>query len=752
MKKTILIALILLFTMGLYAQIKIIPQPTSVGLKKGFYRFSDKIQIITSDNDSVVAKIADYLKILLSEKANIKDIRVINSGFNQTKGIILSLDNNKSVFGLEGYELDVNETFIKIVAYKPNGLFYGIQTLRQLFPAHFESKEGLSEQEIRIPCLEITDIPRFPWRGMLLDCGRHFMDKEFVKRYIDLLAYYKMNTLHWHLTEDQGWRVEIKKYPKLTETGAWRTESDGSRYGGFYTQDDIREIVAYAKERFVNVVPEIELPGHSVAAIASYPYLSCTGKQIEVETQWGVFKDIYCAGNDSTLAFLKDVMSEVISLFPSDYIHIGGDEAPKFRWEHCEKCQNRMKNNNLKNEHELQTWLISQIDEYLQKNGRKLIGWDEILEGGLSKGASVQSWRGMEGAIAAARSGHDAIVSPTSHAYFDYDISNINLEKVYSFDPIPAELNEDEKKHILGGECNLWSERAPQEKVDGRMFPRILAMSEVLWTYPKNRNFTEFRKKVQLQYQTLKALGVNYGFECDPLILNANSDISTKMITVNLGKGQDDTEIYYTTNGTNPDRKAIKYTKAITAKDSLNLKIAVLANGNDDNKFYYEREFKMSKSTGKVCRFKYPYSPNYRANGDATLTDGILGTSNFRDGNWQGFEGNDLIAVIDLGSETEFSSISTGFLQSTPSWIFFPPQLEYFISKDGIEFRSIGVLTAPVSAKDVEMLVRRYKIDLPMIIKTQYIKIVAKNMGVCPDWHPGAGGKTWIFADEIIIK
>ncbi len=751
MKKALLIVLIIFFVTSIHSQIKIIPKPSSIEIKKDFYTFNNQLNIYNTTNDTNVKLIADYLQKILVSKGNIENIEVINATAKINLGIFLFINKDLSFLGEEGYKLNVSKNSINISAYQIKGLFYGIQTLRQLFPAEFESKTGITKSRMKIPCVEITDIPKFQWRGMLLDCGRHFMDKDFVKRYIDLLAYYKMNTLHWHLTEDQGWRIEIKKYPKLTEVGAWRTEADGSRYGGFYTQEDIQEVVNYAAKRFVNVVPEIEMPGHSVAAIASYPYLSCTGKQIEVETQWGVFKDIYCAGNDSTISFLKDVMTEVFALFPSKYIHIGGDEAPKFRWEHCEKCQNRMKNNNLKNEHELQTWFITQMDEFLSENGRKLIGWDEILEGGLSKGASVQSWRGMEGAIAAARSGHDAIVSPTSHAYFDYDISNINLEKVYSFDPIPAELNEDEKKHILGGECNLWSERAPQEKVDGRMFPRILAMSEVLWSYPEKRNFTEFRKRVQLQYPVLNALGVNYGFERDPLILNAVSDISKKTITVNLEKGQDDTEIFYTTNGINPNKSSIKYTKPIIAKDSLKLKIAVLAK-NYDNGFYYEREFKMSKSTAKKLNLKFSYSQSYPANGDNTLVDGILGTTNFRDGNWQGFEGNDLIAIIDLGAETEFSSISTGFLQSTPSWIFFPPQLEYFISKDGIEYRSIGILTAPISPKDVEMLVKRYKIDLPTKAKTQFIKVVAKNMGVCPEWHPGAGGKTWLFTDEIIIE
>ena len=751
MKKISLVVLICMFSLSIYSQVKIIPKPTSIEIKKGFFAFENQLKIYNSTNDSSVRIIAEYLKEILVSKGKVSSIQIFNVAAKINKGLFLFINKDLSNLGEEGYKLNITQSSINITASHIRGLFYGVQSLRQLFPAEFESKTGITKPGMKIPCVEITDIPKFQWRGMLLDCGRHFMDKEFVKRYIDLLSYYKMNTLHWHLTEDQGWRIEIKKYPKLTEIGSWRTEADGSRYGGFYTQDDIREVVNYAASRFVNVVPEIELPGHSVAAIASYPFLSCTGKQIDVETQWGVFKDIYCAGNDSSIAFLKDVLSEVMALFPSKYIHIGGDEAPKSRWEQCPKCQNRIKNNNLKDEHELQSWFIGQMDVFLQQNGRKLIGWDEILEGGLTKGATVQSWRGMDGAIEAARSGHDAIVSPTSHAYFDYDITNINLEKVYSFDPIPKELKDEEKKQILGGECNLWSEHAPQEKVDGRMFPRMLAMSEVLWSYPSKRDFQEFRRRVQQQYPVLNIMGVTYGFERDPLILSTKSNTETREISISMEKGQEGTEIFYTLNGTKPNRKSIIYSKPIIATDSLRLNIAVLAKGSE-NGFYYEREFKMNKATGKLPRLKTSYSKSYPAQGDASLTDGILGTLNFRDGNWQGFEGDDLVAIIDLGKETQFSSISCGFLQSTPSWIFFPPQLEYFVSKDGVEFRSAGIVTSPVSPKDVEMLVRRYRIDYPSMISYQFIKIVAKNMGVCPDWHPGAGGKTWIFADEIIIE
>ncbi|MEI6695466.1 MAG: family 20 glycosylhydrolase [Bacteroidota bacterium] len=743
MKKIYLIALVISMNFQVFSQINIIPKPTSILEKEGNFIVGKKITINVIANDKSIIDIVNPLLNKLSERS--KD-GIFKSNFNsasKSSNIVFQLDNELSNLGDEGYKLSITTKKIHVLAYKKAGLFYALQSILQLIP--------LETKEIIIPCVEITDIPKFPWRGMLLDCGRHFMDKAFVKRYIDLLSYYKMNTLHWHLTEDQGWRIEIKKYPKLTEVGAWRTEADGSRYGGFYTQDDIREIVKYAAERFVNVVPEIEMPGHSVAALAAYPFLSCTGLPLNVETQWGVFKDIYCAGNDSTFTFLKDVLTEVMALFPSKYIHIGGDEAPKFRWEQCPKCQNRMKTENLKGEHKLQTWFIEQIDAFLAKADRKLIGWDEILEGGLSKGASVQSWRGMEGAIEAARSGHDAIVSPTSHAYFDYEISNINLEKVYGFDPIPTELNENERKHILGGECNLWSEHAPQEKVDGRMFPRILAMSEVLWTYPEKRDFSSFRKRVQMQYPVLNAKGVTYGFERDPLIMSTTADIPNRTISIQLEKGQEGTKIYYTLNGTKPDRNSILYSNPIIARDSLKLNIAVLAEGSE-NGFYYERVFKMNKATGFIPKFKTLYSKNYVAKGDGSLTDGVLGTANFRDGNWQGFEGDDMVATIDLNSLKAFSKISVGFLQSTASWIFFPIDAEFLISEDGINYVSIGKVDAPESPRNVELQIRRYAINSPSILYARYIQIAAKNRAVCPDWHPGAGGKTWIFADEIIVE
>jgi len=382
--------------------------------------------------------------------------------------VSLILIQNKNL-GDEGYELVSTADGIKITAEKNAGLFYGCQSLKQLLPPEIFSKTLTENIKWKIPCVNISDKPRFKWRGLMLDPCRHFFDVDFIKKFIDLMALCKFNVFHWHLTEDQGWRIEIKKYPELTKIAAWRKEKDGSISGGFYSQKQIREIVEYAAERFITVLPEIEMPGHSIAAISAYPELSCSGGQVDVPTAWGVHENVYCAGNENTFKFLEDVLTEVFDLFPGEYIHIGGDECPKANWKKCPKCQKRIKNENLKNEDELQSYFIKRMEKFVNKNGKRLVGWDEILEGGLAPNATVMSWRGTEGGIAAAKQGHDVVMSPVTHCYFDFsqtDDEKIDIggsvttttEKVYEFDPIPDELSDEEAKHILGGQGNLWTE------------------------------------------------------------------------------------------------------------------------------------------------------------------------------------------------------------------------------------------------------------------------------------------------------
>ncbi len=430
--------------------------------------------------------------------------------------------------GKEGYLLKVNSNSVIITASTPNGLFYGMQTLKQVLP--LEAENG----KLSIPTLDLKDQPRFSWRGNMLDVGRHFFPVSFLKKYIDILAMYKINTFHWHLTDDQGWRIEIKKYPLLTEISHWRDETivghagqsneyDGLGYGGFYTQEQAREIVRYAAERYITVIPEIEMPGHSSAALAAYPNLGCTGGPYKVQGTWGVHKDVYCAGKDETIIFLQDVLDEILDIFPSEFIHIGGDECPKDAWEKCPDCQKRIKDEGLIDEHELQSWFVTQMDHYLTAKGRRLIGWDEILEGGLAPQATVMSWRGIAGGIEAAKQNHDVVMSPTTHMYLDYyqteDRENeplaiggfLPVEKVYSFEPVPEELTPEEAKHILGVQTNLWTEYVPNTKhAEYMLLPRLEAEAEVAWTKKDLKDFTDFENRLNREYKRLEILGINY--------------------------------------------------------------------------------------------------------------------------------------------------------------------------------------------------------------------------------------------------
>lgn len=633
------------------------------------------------------------------------------------------------------YKLSVNSDRIEIFGGSNQALFYGFQTLRQLL---------LMNEDGFVPEVEIVDEPAFEWRGLLLDCSRHFMEKEFVKRYIDLLALYKMNVLHWHITEDQGWRIEIDKYPKLTEIGAWRDDGNGGKYGGFYTKDDIREIVAYATERGVMIVPEIELPGHSQAALAAYPQFSCTGGPFEVETEWGVFKEIYCAGNDSTFTFLQDVLTEVIELFPSPYIHIGGDEVPKFRWEHCEKCQRRIKEEGLYDEHELQSYFISRVGEFLKSKGKKMIGWDEIVEGGLPDGAIVQSWRGFEGAEQAVQAGHQAILSPTSHSYFDYGLNDIDLEKVYSFDPIPDGITNEQEDLILGGECNMWSERAPQSKVDSKVFPRLLAMAEVLWRDPDNRDFKEFRNRVSGNYKVLDKMGVEYGFETIPVKIS--TETNEGVLNASLTSYDSTINIFITENG-----NTYKYQNPIVVSEPATWSVT-FGRGNAVFKDTIYQRLEPHLANGLKPVLKAQYNENYTAGGLGSLTNGLKGSNKFRDGNWQGYWGDDIVSIIDFGEVVSISELSTGFLQYNNAWIFFPEYVSFEISKTGESFEPVGVMNNKESPKNKEQITQEFTLKLHEQKMARYVRLHAKNMGVCPDWHDAAGNKSWLFIDEISVK
>ena len=503
----------------------LIPVPVAIELQDGSFTLSGETIIVT---DAMTQPEGNYLAELLRPATGYA--LPINTEGPDSQ-IVLRVDEELTGLGAEGYRLVVEPEAVEITGASRAGVFYGIQSLRQMLPPEIEQDSVLEEYDWTVPCVVIEDQPRFKWRGQHLDVCRHMFTVDEIKRQLDLMALHKLNTFHLHLTEDQGWRIEIKKYPKLTEVGAWRKESprkgnrkqgDGTPYGGFYTQDELRDIVAYAAARHITVVPEIEMPGHSVAALAAYPELGCTGGPYEVRTRWGVEKDVYCAGNDEVYRFLEDVLTEVLDIFPSTFIHVGGDECPKVQWKACEKCQARIEQEGLKDEHELQSYFIQYFDKWLAAQGRRLIGWDEILEGGLAPDAAVMSWRGIKGGIAAANSGHDVVMSPNSHCYFDYGQAkmpgepeviggNLPLQKVYSYEPIPAELAANKTHHILGAQGNLWSEYIYDvKKLDYQTFPRLTALSEVVWSPVGKRQYDDFRRRLGPLLERMRIMGVNF--------------------------------------------------------------------------------------------------------------------------------------------------------------------------------------------------------------------------------------------------
>ncbi len=743
---------LLVLTAVAAAQRPLIPLPVRVVMQPAAFHLDASTPIFIEGDSALPRASADFLAAMIARVSSFTpSIKAHEGGAPPRGSILLSLNRSGEAASPEGYMMRISPGSVIVRASTEAGLFYGLQTLRQLLPPRFESTAGRDTvRSWDLPCCMIQDAPRFPWRGLLLDCCRHFMDVEFVKRTIDLIAQLKMNRLHWHLTEDQGWRIQIHKYPRLTDVGAWRTEADGSRYGGFYTQEQIREVVAYAAERHVTVVPEIEMPGHSLAALAAYPELSCTGGPFNVANSWGVFKDIYCAGNEDTFRFLEDVLDEVMALFPSEYIHIGGDEAPKYRWEHCDRCQARMAAENLTDEHALQSWFITRIGRYLEKHGRKLIGWDEILEGGLAEHSTVQSWRGMQGAETAARTGHDAIVSPTSHAYFDYPVSSIDLEKVYAFDPVPAGLTTTDAAHILGGECNMWTERAPQHLVESKLYPRILAMAEALWTAGWQRRYDDFHRRVQAIYPRLDTLGVTYGFEAPPVRFALQRDSAAGAIDVAMKAGQPGLQIRYI-----PDAgPARRYQSPVPLRGQGELRaFAEASSGRSGAPLRSDTlslRYDLHRGMDAMVTLGQKFSDSYTAGGPAGLIDGIRGSENLHDGHWQGYEAKDVTVTLDLGREQTVTELAAGFLQYQPAWIFMPRRVTFSISPDGITFTEIATIENSASDR-VEAPFTR---DFSTAFRAQtvrFVRLTAESIGTCPPWHPGAGGKAWLFIDEFIV-
>jgi hexosaminidase len=556
----------------------IIPAPVSLEKFNGSFLIDSTTRIIFDPKLPELKQLAGFLNEhifnMYGLQLNISDINT--AGIENVIYLKISNDSIEE----EAYSLHISAPNVTIEADNTKGLFYGIQTLFQLLPAQQSKCENLE-----LDCLYIFDKPKYKWRGMHLDVCRHFFPVSFIKKMIDLIAMHKMNTFHWHLTEDQGWRIEIKKYPLLTQIGAWRDETvighisghpleyDGKTYGGFYTQEQIKEVVAYAKSRYVTIVPEIELPGHSIAALSAYPEYSCTGGPFSVYTKWGISSDVFCPGNEETFEFLENILTEVVELFPGEYIHIGGDECSKKRWKKCSDCQKRIKDEGLKNTFELQSYFVKRIEKFLNSKGKKLIGWDEILEGGLPERATVMSWRGTNGGIKAAIQGHDVVMTPNSHCYFDHYQSRENeplaiggltsFEDVYCFDPMPEELTQQQANHIIGAQANVWTEYIPDKKhVEYMVFPRLCALSEVLWSPENVQNWDNFITRMDKHYLRLDQKNINYRI-ATPYGFEAINKFLENSVEITLTCDISDAEIHYTTDGTEPVIESPLYHKPL---------------------------------------------------------------------------------------------------------------------------------------------------------------------------------------------
>jgi hexosaminidase len=717
--------------------ISIIPEPQHLEAGQGSYPLDANTGIDAPD-DARAKEIVSFLREAVLDQTGIR-----LSDSSHAHGIVLAID--PSVKGDEAYRLSVRSRGVIIQASTEKGLFWGVQTLRQLLPLEHAAS-------VSIPNVQIDDAPAYAYRGFMLDAGRHFYPVSFIKKQLDLLSYYKINVFHWHLTEDQGWRLAIERYPKLTAIGAWRIEADGSRYGGFYTQAQAREVVEYARQRNITVVPEIEMPGHSVAALVSYPALACGQAPGSVATSWGVFKDIDCVGNDYTFTFLEHVLDEVIDIFPSPYLHIGGDETPKDRWKDCASCQALMHAQGLKDEEGLQSYFIQRIQHYINGKGKTLVGWDEILEGGADKNAIVEIWRGDNEARKALANGNRIIVA--GPFYIDAPLNRLTVHDIYRTNIAGAPGDNSfaaYQSQILGAEAPLWSERANPFNAESKMYPRLLAFAENLWHggTRDDASFADFEQRLQSQYAWLDAQHVAYGPEDKPVVaytiaLNAAHD----GWQLHAARGFDDVQSHYSINGGEPGAQSPSFDDQVEIKQAGTLQVVPFRHGLPyDNPIDFT--LVSNRAAGKPISFAQPASSDY-APGDV-LVDGVQGSLDFHDGRWAAWENNDMDATIDLQQDTAFHSIDVGFMMSPQSRILLPKQVTFYASRDGKHWTSLHVqplMTDVVSAQRLQ----RVGFTSVKPVTARYIRVKAERNTSLPADFPHGANDTWLFADEILVQ
>lgn len=748
------------------ADYNVIPQVQNLSVKDGdVYVFDSSRKLVYDNQDS-----RRSLELFARDLEELVGIRpsVAAGTSEDAKGNVyftLGLRDGRK----EAYSINVSSDGILVQAVTPEGIYRATRTLLKSVGAEKTSS-------VEFPSAEVSDWPRFGYRGLMLDVSRHFSDVEMVKRTIDMLALHQLNIFHWHLTDDQGWRIEIKSHPELTEVGAWRDDTvvgrylggtdyptDGKRHGGFYTQEQIREIVAYAKERYIEIIPEIDLPGHTSAVLAAYPQLCCEDKEYKVANRWGVIRDVLCAGNPASLDLFKDIMDEVCKLFPGKYIHLGGDECVKERWKACPKCQKKIKELGLKDgsryskEDYLQSWFMGEVASFVQSKGKRVIGWDEILEGVPMDDSVIMSWRGTEGGITAAKMGHDVVMTPTSDMYFDQSQTLasqleeipvggfINVMKVYSYEPLPASLTPEQQKHILGCQANVWCEYMPEERIrQYQILPRLAALSEVQWTMPERKNYKDFLKRLPKMLSIYDHYGYNYAKHIFDVACSYSVNVEKGSLEVSLSTLGND-PIYYTLDGTSPQtKKAMLYDDTpIVISSPSELKVSVLRNG----KFTKEETlFKLdcNKATFKKVNISTTLNIMQAHLPHEILTDGIVGSLRCDDYRWMSCTGR-MSLVLDLGKSESFSRIGWTALNSQSENILVPQNVKIQISEDGKQYCTI---------LDIE---KNHEIQAQQSVEyiseevgkqtARYIKMDFDSYK-----YPDKSSPSWVFLSELTVE
>ena len=748
------------------ANYEVVPMPLEINTtQQASFLLKSGVTVYYPAGNEKMQRNAEFLASYVKAQTGIE--LQVQAGEGGKGGIVLQLglanDNP------EAYQLKVDANQVVISSPSEAGVFYGIQTLRKAV----DVAEG---SNVELPAVEIKDQPRFGYRGMMLDVGRHFFSMDEIKTYIDMMALHNINRFHWHLSEDQGWRIEIKKYPKLTEIGSMRKETvighnsgkyDGKPYGGFYTQEQAKEIVAYAAERYITVIPEIDLPGHMQAALAAYPELGCTGGPYEVWTQWGVSDNVLCAGNDQTIQFIKDVLAEIVEIFPSEYIHVGGDECPKVKWSTCPKCQARIKALGLKSdnkhtkEERLQSYVIHEAEEFLNSKGRKMIGWDETLEGGLAPNATVMSWRGEAGGIEAAKQHHDVVMTPNTYLYFDYYQSKdtetepmaiggyLPIERVYSYEPMPKSLSPEEQKYIVGVQANLWTEYIPDFKqVQYMVLPRMAALSESQWCAPEKKNYEAFLQRVSRLVNIYAKNGWNYATHIFDVMLDLKPNTETGTLDA-VARTIDNAPIYYTLDGSEPTTASEKYTDIIKIDKPCTLRtVAIRPSGSSK---ITKDEISFSRSSMKPITMLQPINKQYEFSGATVLGDGMTGIMNDKTGRWIAFYTNDLEAVIDLKEATEISSMTLHTCVEKGDWIFDTRGITVSVSDDNQTFKEVASEAYPAMKESDPNQIYTHELKFDPV-KTRYVKVKALSEQKIPSWHGGKGNPGFLFVDEIILN